>query len=347
MSATVAAALKKITTAILSNPKVLKTIVGIVLGIIIIFMTPIIAVIAVFNGDIEFDRAELATLVEQNMSAQQMAEFQLMNDTMAEVEEKLSDKKLSDYNTHAEVIYFFVLYEKSEDENFVKDFVACFKKNQSDEDLINAVNQKFGTQIIYDDFNSIMMSIKGAEIGDLKFIDAGKLNNLDLVKWCKNAEKKGWGYVYGGYGQICTNAFLDQQAISYPANNEAGGEMREVGEKWLGKRVVDCIGLIKSYAWYDSDSGEIYYGSNGFTDCGANSIWDGVTESGDISTIPEIPGVAVWMNGHIGVYIGDGKVIEAQGTYYGVVKTDLQGRGWTKWLKIPNIKYIEEQENTK
>ena len=81
-------------------------------------------------------------------------------------------------------------------------------------------------------------------------------------------------------------------------------------------------------------------GSNGFTDCGANSIWSSVTESGPISNMPDTPGLAVWMDGHIGVYIGNGEVIEAQGTAYGVVKTELNGRGWTKWLKIPNIKYI-------
>ena len=117
--------------------------------------------------------------------------------------------------------------------------------------------------------------------------------------------------------------------------------MRQVGEKWLGKRVCDCIGLIKSYAWYNADSGEIVAGSNGFTDCGANSIWSSVTESGPISNMPDTPGLAVWMDGHIGVYIGNGEVIEAQGTAYGVVKTQLSGRGWTKWLKIPNIKYVE------
>lgn len=58
----------------------------------------------------------------------------------------------------------------------------------------------------------------------------------------------------------------------FPENDEAGGEMRNVGEKWLGMRVCDCIGLIKSYAWHNSDSGEIVADSNGFTDCGANSI---------------------------------------------------------------------------
>ena len=43
-----------------------------------------------------------------------------------------------------EVIYLFSLSDKSEDEDFVKNFVSCFKKNQSDEDLIKTVNQKFG-----------------------------------------------------------------------------------------------------------------------------------------------------------------------------------------------------------
>lgn len=29
-------------------------------------------------------------------------------------------------------------------------------------------------------------------------------NNPDIVKWCKNAYANGWGYVYGGYGQVYT-----------------------------------------------------------------------------------------------------------------------------------------------
>ena len=59
--------------------------------------------------------------------------------------------------------------------------------------------------------------------------------------------------------------------------------------------------------------------------------------------MPDTPGLAVWMNGHFGVYIGNGEVIEAQGTTYGVVKTQFSGRGWTKWLKITNIKYVNQR----
>ena len=63
------------------------------------------------------------------------------------------------------------------------------------------------------------------------------------------------------------------------------------------------------------------------------------TVTGTIDTIPERPGVAVWRDGHIGVYIGDGYVIEAMGTKYGVVKTKLAERGFTHWLEIPFIDY--------
>lgn len=213
--------------------------------------------------------------------------------------------------------------------------------------MIKAVNAKFGTEIEYAEFQKMMQSIKGAKISTAGFTDKTTKNNLDLVKWCENVYKNGWGYVYGGYGQICTEQYLDQQASLFPGNNEAGGEMRTVGKKWLGKRVVDCIGLIKSYAWYNADSGQITVGSNGFTDCGANTIWNNVKEGGTISTMPDIPGLAVWMDGHIGVYVGNGEVIEAQGTAYGVVKTQLKNRGWTKWMKIPNIKYIKDKESKK
>lgn len=58
--------------------------------------------------------------------------------------------------------------------------------------------------------------------------------------------------------------------------------------------------------------------------------------------MPDTPGLAVWMDDHIGVYIGNGEVIEAQGTAYGVVKAEFNGRGWSKWLKIPNIKYVRK-----
>ena len=52
-----------------------------------------------------------------------------------------------------------------------------------------------------------------------------------------------------------------------------------------------------------------------------------------------MPGLAVWCDGHIGVYVGNGEVIEARGTSSGVVKTKLAERHFTHWLQVPYINY--------
>lgn len=69
-------------------------------------------------------------------------------------------------------------------------------------------------------------------------------------------------------------------------------------------------------------------------------------KKGKIGTMPDVPGVLVFLPGHVGVYIGGGYVIEAKGHRYGVVKTALKGRGWTDWGYCPWITY-EEKTTTK
>ena len=93
------------------------------------------------------------------------------------------------------------------------------------------------------------------------------------------------------------------------------------------------------YGWLDAETEEIVYNTNGMPDISANEMYHSATVSGTIDTIPETPGLAVWHEGHIGVYIGNGEVVEAMGTRYGVVKTKLEGARWTHWLKIPDISY--------
>lgn len=162
--------------------------------------------------------------------------------------------------------------------------------------------------------------------------------NLGLVAFCKQALAGGTGYVYGTIGQTCTKDLLDQCAARYPANNLAGGAMRRVGNKWIGRRVTDCIGLLKYYVMAEAYGKNPSYISK--YDKSANGAYNEATEKGPISTLPEIPGICLHMPGHFGVYIGGGYAIEAKGTAYGVVKTKVAGRGWTHWFKSPWIKYV-------
>ena len=107
-------------------------------------------------------------------------------------------------------------------------------------------------------------------------------------------------------------------------------------------RTADCVGLIKGYGWYNEESGTIKFGTNGMKDVTADGMYSAAVEKGPINTMPDIPGLAVWHEGHIGIYVGDGYVIHAANTYDGVIKTRITSSGWTHWLKVPYINYIEE-----
>ena len=162
-------------------------------------------------------------------------------------------------------------------------------------------------------------------------------NADDLVAYVTHAWESGWGYVWGTFGQTLTESLMESKIRQYP--DGVGSYESVIRSKWLGGRTADCVGLIKGYGWLDTDSMSIRYGTNGMPDIGADAMYRNAAVKGPIGTIPEIPGLAVWKSGHIGVYIGGGEVIEAMGTNYGVVKTQLTDRNWTAWLKIPYIQY--------
>jgi hypothetical protein len=163
-------------------------------------------------------------------------------------------------------------------------------------------------------------------------------NNLDLVIYAKNAYDSGWGYVWGTYGDVLTDSLFASKLKQYP--DGVGSYADFIRENWLGGRTTDCVGLIKGYGWFDPGTKAIEYGTNGMKDVGADGMHSAAIVKGSMDTMPDTPGLAVWKSGHIGVYIGNGEVVEAMGTKYGVVKTKLAGRGWSAWLQIPYISYI-------
>ena len=118
-----------------------------------------------------------------------------------------------------------------------------------------------------------------------------------------------------------------------------------IRDNWLNRRTTDCVGLIKSYGWFNPDTMTIDYGTNGMPDYNADSMYSSAeingTDYGEMKDMPEVIGLALWKSGHIGIYIGGGYAIEAMGTNYGVVKTEVEGRGWSGWCKIPYIEYYE------
>lgn len=172
-----------------------------------------------------------------------------------------------------------------------------------------------------------------------------------LIEKFQQAYTERWGYIWGAAGSIWTasdQAYADKMYNLSVANNDGKGidrwEMTHLyGKKWINRKVADCQGL---FAWsFKELGGKIAHGSN--------SIWkDYLVSKGELvsgkrkdqKTLK--PGTAVFKvkNGtdyyHIGLYAGNSKVIEAQGTQTGVVISSISK--WHAWGELKGINYEQE-----
>ena len=345
MSASVAAFLKQIAASLLTNRKVLKFIGGVILGVIIIVCIPIYTVVGIFSGDITIDIDRFQELLEQNMSAEDEAMLRQVEQTMLAIDDTMTAAGYPAQRvTEAQVLYVLALSDYASQPGFVDKLTGCFTPEQTDANLISSINEAFGTNLLTLDFTTIMESIRAVYIDTSSYIDPTTKNNLDLVQWAIWAEDRGWGYVWGTYGEVFDQTLYEYKLNQYP--EEVGRYAAFIETNWLGGRTADCVGLIKGYGWLNPETQEIEYGTNGMADVGADQMYENATEKGSIDSMPEIPGLAVWHSGHIGIYIGNGEVIEAMGTRYGVVRTQLSDSRWTHWLKIPYITYLEQPPET-
>lgn len=140
-----------------------------------------------------------------------------------------------------------------------------------------------------------------------------------LVAFVKT--KLGTPYVYGAKGTVLTQAKFNWLKKTYP------NCIHERDAAKVGKVCVDCSGLI---SWYTGVS------------MGSSQYKSKATKVLPISQISQaVPGCALWLNGHIGVYIGNGECIEARGSAYGCVKTKVSQRNFTHILWINTIDYSD------
>ena len=169
-----------------------------------------------------------------------------------------------------------------------------------------------------------------------------------LVAWAEKAFAAGWVYWYGTCCYACTASLLSSKTKQYPEHYSDKRQSTYKKHVAAGKTCADCIGLIKGYAWDKDDDIETRgdkYGANGMPDKGASGMYKAAKIKGKIATMPEIPGALVWTvnQGHVGVYVGGGMVVEARGFSYGIQRNKLSSRSFTHWGLCPYLEYTAEQ----
>lgn len=171
--------------------------------------------------------------------------------------------------------------------------------------------------------------------------------NKGLVEYVKKAYSEKWGYCLGCYGQILTEKVLNAKMKQGYGVGAYNTRHKNYLYRYMGQRVSDCYGLVKGYIWTSND--RLQYDSK--TDRNQEMAYRDAKEKGSISTMPEIPGLILWIKGHAGVYIGGGEFIEIVGAPTGMRKGKIQsgrityGTKFTHWFKDTYIDYNYQPTN--
>ena len=160
MSATVAAALKKLSAVVLSDKNNLKTVVGIITGIIVIIVMPIAAVLSIFSGDMNIDTDRLQQMITESLTSEEEDNLKFIEDTMLTLDEKMIAAGFPNRVKEAQVLYVLALSDYAAEDGFIDKLVGCFAAEQTDEQLIVAVNTAFGIELDAEDFTKAMESIR-------------------------------------------------------------------------------------------------------------------------------------------------------------------------------------------
>ena len=161
-----------------------------------------------------------------------------------------------------------------------------------------------------------------------------------LIELFRKALADKWGYIWGTAGESWTAAKQKELEKTTDSDRAQG---RAYGSKLIGHKVADCSGLF-SWAFREL-GGYMYHGSN--------TMWDkycdkkGELKSGkreDGQTLK--PGTAVFCHnkdtgkrGHVGLFVGDGTVIEAAGAKQGVITSKITATKWVEWGELKGVDY--------
>jgi LysM repeat protein len=143
--------------------------------------------------------------------------------------------------------------------------------------------------------------------------------------------KDRWGYVLGGQGELYTEELAKKWA-GVKRSGKTAAYFITSAKQWYTppRRIADCSGLIvQAFRTQTPD----YY------DRSADTFKAQFVKSGPVDEIPETAGLAVWKDGHIGIYLGNGKVCESRGVAHGVVISDLKTQKWTHYGKLKGVEY--------
>lgn len=314
MSATVAAALKKIAIYILGDEKKRGKLFVLIGSIAVGFLGLMCLPVAVLSsmGNMEIEQPEIdkslfneSALMSELDSEQQEKITELQN-IGQEIENAMRDAGVRSQTIKAQLIYMSYFDDV---QNFnAQSYANLFAVAPNDSDLISALNSTYGLEIDYDEYMRSYTWVMNSTINEYMFTDSTTKNCSDLAAWAENAYISGCGYKSGFIGE----------------RNESDRI-----------RYCDNAGLMLGYLNYDPM--EKVFGSDYDT-----LVY---TEQGGLDTMPNVAGIGLFDGSQHGIYVDDGEVIYCSETVGYVTKDLVSNGGWTSWCTYEGVDYPQEVQD--
>lgn len=314
MSATVAAAVKKIAIYILGDEhkrgKLFVAVGSIIAGFLGLMFLPIAVISSIGSMNIEQPDVDKNLFTEsalfESLDSEQQAEITNIQNQGQAIEDAMTNAGVRDQTIKAQLIYMSYFDEV---QNFnAESYANLFAVAPNDSDLIAAINSTYGLEIDYDEFVRTYTFVMNSTINAFMFTDTGTKNCADLAAWADNAYISGWGYKSG-----------------------AAGERDETDRI----RYADNAGLVLGYLNYDP--------TDKMFGCDYDTLV--YTEQGSLDTMPEVAGIGLFNGSQHGIYVGNGEVIYSSESLGYVTKENVSNGSWTSWCTYMGIEYPQEVED--
>ena len=314
MSATVAAALKKIAIYILGDEKKrgkLFVLIGsIVVGFIGLMCLPVAVLSSMGSMEVEPPEIDKSLFNESaiiaGLDSEQQAKITEIQNSGQAIEDAMTGAGVRSQTIKAQLIYmsYFDGVQNFNAESYANLFAAA----PNDSDLIAAINSTYGLEIDYDEYIRSYTWVMNSTINEYMFTDGTTKNCSDLAAWAENAYVSGWGYMNGFIGER-----NDTDRIRY----------------------ADNAGLMLGYLNYNP------------TDKMFGFDYDTLvyTEQGGLDTMPDVAGIGLFDGSQHGIYVGNGEVVYSSETLGYVTKEPVSNGSWTSWCTYEGVDYPQEVLN--
>lgn len=249
MSATIGAALKKLAVALAMDKRNWDKIVCLLLAIAIFVLAPGGGAAAVFSQtDFDLDTTELAALLVENLGPEEKAELQFMEDTAQAIDSAMAAAgRTPEQRKAAQVLFVLALSGYAHEPGFAAKLAGCFAEDQTDEQLIAAVNAAFGTELSAVEFSAIMNYVNH-QLVEVAKSQLGNVGGQPYWSWYGYGSRVEWCACFVSW---CANqcGYIESGVCPKFAGCSAGVNWFKNRNQWRDGSATPISGMIIFFDW--------------------------------------------------------------------------------------------------